>query len=67
MNERMRDHNDHILHEGELVFVLHHPEVFISDSWMVLDFLGCTKDFVLQHYISNEIRIFNQRDVERMY
>lgn len=63
----MKDHNNHTVHEGEVVRVINHPEIFTKESWVVIDFIAITKDFVLQEYLSHEIKVFNYIDVERSY
>jgi hypothetical protein len=59
----MRDRNGIEVYENQIVRVLNHPTE-LQENWMVVDFLGCTKDFVVQHFISHEIKIFPQKDIE---
>lgn len=63
----MKDCKGRTIHEGELVSIPNHPEPMLQDSWMVLDCLPCMNDFVLQHFITHEIKIFSQKDVQATY
>ncbi len=63
----MKDRNGNKIYEGQIVHVCNHPEEFMEDSWVVLDFLSCMNQFVLQHFITHEIKIFSQSDVERTF
>lgn len=63
----MKDCKGRTIHNMELVQIINHPEIFFNDYWMVILFVEATKDFVLQHYITKEIKIFSQKDVQATY
>jgi hypothetical protein len=63
----MKDCNGRTIHEGEIVCIPNHPDFLYKESWVVVDFLGCTKDFILQHFITHEIKVFSQKDVSATY
>lgn len=64
----MQDKNGFRLNEGMIVHVLNHPEIAEGENWVVHDFIeaGIFVFIILRNCMTNEIRIFDSPDIERI-
>jgi len=63
----MQDNSGKRLDLGMIVSVINHSDLFDSNGWIVYEFVdvGIFTHIFLKHCITQEIRIFESKDIER--
>ena len=63
----MQDKNGKLLDLGMIVSIINQPDLFDSHGWILIDFIemGVHTYYFLQHCVTQEIRLFESKDIER--
>jgi len=63
----MKDRLGNRIDIGMIVHVVGQPDIFFDDNWVLVDFLemGIFTHYILRNCFSNEIKIFDSKDIER--